>query len=286
MKHGFLLLDKPAGVTSHDCVAIARKELNERKIGHLGTLDPAATGLMVLAVGAKALKVIELFEKASKTYEATITFGTVSSTYDQDGVLAKVTLPKGFTEPSKLDIERVIADQFLGDITQVPPQHSAIHIDGERAYTLARKGLLVDMPQRQVHISSFAILEYSYPTLRVSIACSSGTYIRSLAHDLGQALHCGAYLTDLRRTRVGQWSVDFAVAPKQCGWSFVLPLKEVLDSLPSLDLSTTQWNALKVGQMIEVPIEYPMIGWYEGYPVTLLEPYSKNPELTKPRKVL
>jgi tRNA pseudouridine55 synthase len=286
MKHGFLLLDKPTEYTSHDCTAVARKTLHERKVGHIGTLDPMATGLMVLAVGTKALKVVELFEKTPKTYIATIQLGATSTTYDAQGHIEHTQLPAGFTVPTRQQIAMLIQQRFAGVITQVPPKYSAIHISGERAYDLARKGIDFVVPTRNVTIEQFTIIDYQYPELTVEIACSSGTYIRSLAHDLGELLHCGGYLTTLRRTQLGAWSVDFAVPLDAIGWSHVLPLTEVLDTLPSAQLTAEQWQAIGYGQTINHSVIYPTVGWFDGYPVVLLEPHKDDPTKTKARKVL
>jgi tRNA pseudouridine55 synthase len=285
MKHGFLLVDKPLAHTSHDIVAIARRTLHERKIGHLGTLDPAASGLMVLAIGAKALKTIELFEKASKTYLVTVTLGAVSSSYDADGVVEQQELPVGFVIPTEKQIEQCIAANFSGVITQVPPQHSAIHIAGTRAYELARKGIEVAMPERQVHIYSCSITSYAYPELTLKVECGSGTYIRSLANDLGVLLRCGGYVTMLRRLQLGSWSVDFAVPPESIGWSYVLPLHEVLDNFTKYMLTDAEFKTIGYGQSIPVRVRYPTIGWYNNYPVCMLEPLPDDTTRSKARKV-
>lgn len=283
MKHGFLLVDKPLGFSSHDVVAKVRKALFERKVGHLGTLDPAATGLMVLAVGTKALKTIELFEKADKTYEVTLRFGETSSTYDSEGVREVVTPPLGFVEPTQAAIEQCIAQHFNGVIVQQPPQHSAIHVDGVRAYQLARQGIEVTMPKRTVAIHSCTVLSYTYPELTLRIACSSGTYIRSFAHDLGQLLRCGAYVTQLRRTHLGSWSVEFAIPIDVIGWSYVQPLREVLDCFSQYILTDEEWQKVQHGQYIPANVTYPTIAWHNEYPVALLEP--KDSVFAKARKV-
>ncbi len=190
MRHGFLLIDKPEGPTSHDCVAQVRHILHERKVGHLGTLDPAANGLLVMAVGAKALKVVELFNNLNKEYEATVCFGAVSSTYDREGVIEEVTLQPGVEVPDELAIRNVIKDRFLGKVEQVPPAASAIKIGGERAYRKMRRGKGVKLSSREVEITACDILSYDYPDLHLRVACGSGTYIRSLANDLGHLRRC------------------------------------------------------------------------------------------------
>lgn len=285
MKHGFLLVDKPAGHTSHDVVAIVRKRLSERKVGHLGTLDPAATGLMVVAVGAKALKIVELFEKSDKEYIATIKFGTTSDTYDREGILTETPLNIGQNPSDILAIEQSIASNFIGDVTQVPPVHSAIHINGKRAYERARQGEQFTMPSRDVHIHYCSIESYEYPTLVLRVACSSGTYIRSLAHDLGQSLRQGSYLADLRRTKLDRWSVELAVPPDMVAFSDVMPLKEILLDTNKVELTDEQWAKIQHGQAIEKTVTNNTIAWYNELPVALLKPMTDSPAECRARKV-
>lgn len=270
MRHGFLLIDKPAGFTSHDVVAVVRRTLHERAAGHLGTLDPAATGLMVVAVGRKALKVVELFNELDKEYEADVQFGAVSTTYDREGEVEIINAPKGWNPPEQAEIQRLIHDRFTGVIKQIPPAYSAISIGGERAYKKAREGKQVDLPARSVNIEECSILRYAYPELTLRVRCGSGTYIRSLAHDLGQLMHCGAYLKGLRRTKIGSWSVDAAKEAEKIIWTDVLPLKEVLVGLPRRDLTADEYDDLRCGRNIEAEVEPKTIGWFEDLPVALL----------------
>lgn len=284
MRHGFLLIDKPRGQTSHDTVAIARRILGERKIGHIGTLDPGATGLLVLAVGAKALKAVEFFGGLTKSYEMDVRFGEVSSTYDMDGVIEPVTPKPGRPEPSEIDVRRAIDDRFVGKIAQVPPAHSAVHVNGRRAYDLARQGKEVNMPARTVSISRCVITKFAYPDLRLSVDCGSGTYMRSLAHDLGQMLHVGAYVSALRRTAVGEWKVADACAPDDMSWRSVLPLKDVLSALPGIQVTPQEAEDLRFGRRIRREVSGDVFAWSEGLPIAVLEP-AGNGE-AKPRKVL
>lgn len=210
MTDGIILIDKPAGLTSFGVVARVRRQLGERnglkkmKVGHTGTLDPFATGLMILVVG-KECKKAGLYSKRDKVYEATIRLGEVSSTGDPEGELRTVSS----RQPDKAEVEAALA-QFRGDIEQAPPAYSAIKIDGQRAYKLARKGEVVEIPKRQVTVHELTLLDYQYPELRVRVHVSSGTYIRSLAEDIGAALGVGAYCTQLRRTSIDHWTVDEA----------------------------------------------------------------------------
>ncbi len=290
MRHGFLLIDKPRGPTSHDIVAMVRRELHERSIGHLGTLDPMADGLLVLAVGAKALKVVELFGKAEKEYEAEVRLGQVSSTYDKEGTVSSVDLKPGWVPPDDASKIRVVIEQrFLGRIKQVPPDFSAVSIGGERAYRKARRGEGIDMPERDVDVLACDILSYQYPSITLRIRCSSGTYIRSIANDLGQALGCGGYLHALRRTKVGTWSVDDSVRAANVAWTDVIPLKDILVDLPGLELQSSQWDELRFGRSFQgdMPDASPcLIAWHDGLPVALVEKDPKQSGMLKPRKVL
>lgn len=286
MRHGFLLIDKPTGITSHDVVYRVRKSLHEKDIGHLGTLDPAASGLMVLAVGSKALKVIEYFNGLTKEYEAGVRFGAISSTYDAEGILEPVTMKPGVKAPTIEDIRRVILEKFTGNIEQVPPAHSAVHIAGQRAYELARKGQIVEMPTRKVEIHACDILNFTYPNLSLRVACSSGTYIRSLAHDLGHTLRCGAYLSALKRTKVGEWSVKDAAALDSVNWTNIMRLKEVLKSFPAIELTDDEAAKIRQGQRIPRTVEPGTIGWHHDLPIVVLFPYRLDAGLAQPKKVL
>lgn len=286
MRHGFLLINKPVGITSHDAVAIVRRRLSESKIGHLGTLDPAAEGLLVLAVGAKALKVIELFMHLSKEYEALVHFGAQSSTYDREGVIEEWQPVAGWREPDLLAIRTVIEQRFLGKIQQVPPAHSAVKVGGERAYRKARQGRGIDLPSREVEVVACAIEHYAYPELTLRVRCGSGTYIRSLAHDLGQVLHCGGYLKALRRTRVGEWELTDAVPPEEAAWTKVIPLKEVMAKQTCVELSDAQAADIRFGRAIPLEVEKDAIGWNGGLPIAILIPMKDGTRNCRARKVL
>lgn len=206
IKDGILLIDKPAGMTSFGVVARVRRVLSERagkkiKVGHTGTLDPFATGLMILVTG-KECKNAGLYTKLDKVYEATIRLGEVSSTGDPEGEITKVS----DVVPTRQTVEAVL-QQFVGEIKQTPPAYSAIKINGQRAYKRARKGELIEMPTRTVTVYSIDLLDYSYPELKIRAHVSSGTYIRTLAQDIGTALHTGAYCMTLRRIRIAAFDI-------------------------------------------------------------------------------
>ena len=286
MRHGFLLIDKAKGPTSHDVVSVVRRTLSERGVGHLGTLDPAASGLLVLAVGAKALKVVEFFSGLEKEYLADIRFGAVSTTYDAEGVIEKVPAKPGWNAPDKGTVDRAIRQRFVGKIQQVPPSHSAVHIAGVRAYDLARKGVEVEMPKRSVEIHACELVSYQFPHLRLRVRVSSGTYIRSLAHDLGDVLRCGGYLADLRRTKVGDWSVEDAVTADVATWTDVRPLKDVLVGLPRVDVSSSEAENLRFGRKIPREVSAGTWAWYDGLPIAVLVPAKDGSRMAQPRKVL
>ena len=286
MRHGFLLIDKPTGPTSHGVVSQIRRSLHEPSVGHLGTLDPAASGLLVLAIGAKALKVIEFFQDLSKEYEASIRFGAVSSTYDREGAIEAVKPKPGWQVPDELKLRRIIEDRLTGDIAQIPPAFSAIHIDGKRAHELARRGNYVHLPARPVHIEKCDILTYEFPHLSLRIACGSGTYIRSLAHDLGQLSGFGAYLDNLRRTRVGGWRIEDAHSPESAAWGDVIPLKDVLSAFNAIEVTDGEEKDIRCGKNIQREVKAETFAWHDGLPIAVLVPSKDGSRTAHPRKVL
>jgi tRNA pseudouridine55 synthase len=203
-----ILADKPAGISSFGVVARVRRQLSEQagrkiKVGHTGTLDPFATGLMILLSGTFTRRAGE-FSKLDKVYEATIRLGAISSTGDPEGEITEQLVQD---IPSEQQVRQTIKT-FLGKITQTPPVFSAIKINGQRAYKLARAGQAVEMPSREVEIYSIELLSYEYPHIKIRAHVSSGTYIRTLAQDIGDLLGTGAYVTKLRRTKVGSYDID------------------------------------------------------------------------------
>ena len=209
---GALLVDKPAGPTSHDVVGAIRRRFQISKVGHCGTLDPNATGLLVIVLG-RGTKLSERLMSDDKTYEGAIKFGETTNSYDSDGELV-ASLP---VPPLSLDQLNDAATAFIGDQMQLPPMVSAIKKDGVPLYKLARKGIEVERKERLIHIYSFRFTAYSEPLAHFRVACTKGTYVRTLAHDLGQKLGCGAHLAALRRISAGKFDVVDA-----------LPLDQVL----------------------------------------------------------
>ena len=204
---GFLLVDKPSGPTSHDVVDMIRKATGIRKVGHAGTLDPFATGLLIMAIG-KATKKIQQFVGLDKTYEAELRLGATSDTMDRTGKIT--TTGSDPKVPRLAEVEKIL-EGFRGEIMQTPPMYSAKKIGGKKLYELARQGKTVERQARKIMIHGLTMLEYEWPTLKLRISVSSGTYIRSLAHDIGEALGCGAYLVELRRTAIAQYRIEEAI---------------------------------------------------------------------------
>ncbi len=205
-----LLINKPLEWTSFDVVRKIRNTIKIKKVGHAGTLDPLATGLLILCTG-KFTKRINEYMAREKEYTGTFTFGATTPTYDLESE------PTGFKDYSSVTPEQlaVIAQQFTGDLLQVPPMHSAIKKDGVRVYELARKGQTIELEPRKIVIKEFEFTKIELPVVHFRVVCSTGTYIRSLANDVGQAAGCGAYLSSLCRTRIGEFTLDKSMTMDQ-----------------------------------------------------------------------
>jgi tRNA pseudouridine55 synthase len=214
---GALLVDKPQGPTSHDVVDRVRRRFGLKKVGHAGTLDPNATGLLLLLLG-RGTKLSDKLMSADKVYEGTLKLGETTNTYDADGeVTATAPVP-----PLSVEQLNAVAEAFVGDLMQTPPMVSAAKVGGVPLYKLARKGLEVERKPRLVHIYTFRFTAYQEPIGTFRVACTKGTYVRSLAHELGQKLGCGAHLATLRRTESGRFSVADAT-----------PLAQLLELTPA-----------------------------------------------------
>ena len=288
---GILIVDKPSGMTSHDVVAIIRKGTGLRRIGHTGTLDPRASGVLVILIGP-AVRLSEYLVSDQKGYEAMIRFGSVSDTYDGDGKVVQT----GHEAPEDEEEIMDAMSDFLGEIVQVPPAYSAIKIHGQRAYDLARKGQEVNLNARKVTIYSFDFIEYARPDLTADISCSSGTYIRSIAHDLGQKLGCGAYLSGLRRTLSGNFSLRDAVplatlqkSFEEGNWyQYLIPAAEALNEYEEVFLDMdTEADILHGRRIPAEPGTHEAMGKAvseQGELIALLE-YMPETKEWKPRKV-
>jgi tRNA pseudouridine55 synthase len=211
----FLLINKPEGWTSFDAVGYIRNRIKRTdpkhkniKVGHAGTLDPFATGLLIIGVGRDATKRLDEFKKLPKTYLATLHLGATSNTDDKTGEIKP-------TSDSQPDLEEVKATlkQFLGKQLQIPPMFSAKKIDGQRLYKLARKGEEIKREPSEIEIYGLELIEYSYPLLKIKVSCSTGTYIRTLARDIGEKLRVGAYCEELTRTSIGEYDLNSALDP-------------------------------------------------------------------------
>lgn len=242
MIDGFINLNKPAEMTSHDAVNIVRKIFSTKKVGHAGTLDPAAVGVLPIAVG-HATKFIEFISDFDKTYRAEILFGVSTTTGDFEGEI--VSKAENIQIPSQDALKTILA-RFTGQIEQTPPKHSAIKINGRKAYDLARKNIDFEMPRRLVKINKIEILRVEENILTLEIDCSKGTYIRSLAVDIGESLNLPATLKFLQRVRVGNFNLNDAATfddLKNDGEKFLLPVDSCLNHLKKFNLAERRIKA-------------------------------------------
>ncbi|MFQ3587081.1 MAG: tRNA pseudouridine(55) synthase TruB [Fimbriimonadaceae bacterium] len=238
-------------MTSHDVVDVVRRRVGTRRVGHAGTLDPMATGLLVVAVGP-ATRFLQYLSLEPKEYTGEIVFGRESTTQDAEGELSE---PKPV--PSDLEAALLgVLPRFLGLIEQIPPAFSAVKVGGKPLYKYARTGQEVERAPRSVHIGEIEILESGADRTRFRVRCSGGTYVRTLAHDLGRALGCGAYLNELRRTRAGRFHVGQALSMDEISAERLMPLAEALAPMPSVALSPLEEAAIRQGRRI--PIEEPI----------------------------
>ena len=228
---GVLLVDKEPGMTSHDVVAIARRQLGIKKIGHCGTLDPMATGLLMLVVG-RATKIQDLLMSEDKEYVGTITLGQVTGTQDKEGEVVEEHSVEGIDE-AKI---REAFEHFTGDFEQIPPMVSAIKKDGVPLYKLARKGKVVKRDPRPVRVNRYEVTRIELPEVDFVVDCSKGFYVRTYAHDIGQDLGCGAHLTALRRTRSGKFHVDGAMTASELKEASAEEIQSRLISLAQISL--------------------------------------------------
>ncbi len=252
---GFLNLNKPLRWTSHDVVARVRHRYQaltgSRKVGHAGTLDPLASGVLVLCLG-KATRLSSYIMRSRKQYRAQITLGKTTTSYDAEGDVVTIADAGKITIA---DIQRVLPP-FIGDIQQIPPMYSAVKVAGQKLYQLARQGKSVERKARQVHIHSIEILSWNHPVLEVDVHCSSGTYIRSLAHDIGGALAVGGYLSALRRVASGVFKIGDSISLDRLmdgdEWlGQIISPHAALKDQPCLTLNASEIQRIKQGQFIQ-----------------------------------
>lgn len=243
---GILVVNKPSGMTSHDVVAQVRKKLDTRKVGHVGTLDPLATGVLVLCVG-KALKLAEFLVGSSKSYRAVAMLGATSSTGDAEGAIESVIsrelpFPKNFLEAELVKLE--------GVQKQTPSKYSAVKIKGVPAHRRVRRGEDFEVPERVVEVMAVHFIRFQWPELEFKVKCSSGTYVRSLIETLGENLKCGAYMSALKRTRSGGFTLRDAVELEDVCESDLLPMVRGVEHLPRIKVTDPEIEKLRQGQVI------------------------------------
>lgn len=240
MTDGLLLIDKPKGITSHDAIADIRRALGVRRVGHAGTLDPMATGLLLVGVG-RATRLLRFLGDLDKEYEGTGRLGVETDTLDAEGGVVRTT-------DVKVDEQGLATAMagLTGQIEQVPPAFSAVKVGGRKLYEAARKGQTMEAPPRRVHIATFDLLRFEPPDFDFRVVCSSGTYVRVLVADAGARLGCGAHLTRLVRTRIGPFPVVDAVAPTSPGTP--LPIERAVAHLPRVDLNAEEAAAGRHGR--------------------------------------
>ena len=251
MINGFVVIDKPAGITSHDVVSRVRRILGTRKVGHTGTLDPFATGVLPVAVN-DGTKAIPFLDEGSKTYEALLRLGVTTDTLDMTGSVLSESDPTNITQ----ELFTSCLPGFTGAITQIPPMYSAIKQGGQPLYKLARQGVEVERKARDIEIYSLELLSFDFPHAAIRVVCSRGTYIRTLADDIGRKLGCGAALQELRRTASGPFCIDGAVtlveleaaAGEGKAEEVCLSPMAVLEHLPEIPLTAAGVEGLRFGR--------------------------------------
>ncbi|MGH2554676.1 MAG: tRNA pseudouridine(55) synthase TruB [Actinomycetota bacterium] len=240
---GFLLIDKPAGITSHDAVDAIRRALGTRKVGHAGTLDPLATGLLLMGVG-RATRLLRFLGDLAKVYEGAGLLGIETTTLDAEGDEVRRS------PVVRVDEEALNAalSGFVGDIEQVPPAYSAVKVGGRKLYEAARRGQEVEAPRRNVHVDAFELLRFESPRFEFGVRCSAGTYVRSLVADVGRVLGCGAHVVALRRTAIGPYRVEDASPPEAPGP--LLPLERAVEHLEAVVLTEGEARAAAHGTIL------------------------------------
>lgn len=264
---GIILVQKEIGRTSHDVVDAIRRKFGTRRVGHAGTLDPLATGLLVVAIGP-ATRFLQYLPLEPKEYVAEIVFGRGTSTYDLEGE----TIHEGGVPADLPDAIEHAIPKFKGLISQLPPMYSAVKIDGKPLYHYARQGKEVEREPRNVHIDVFDIHPISPSKVEARIVCSGGTYIRSLAHDLGMEIGCGAHLAKLHRTKVGRFADTEATLIEDASPNMLVPLKEALAPMTMVQLNEVQVQHIREGRQIEDPQDRGIAESSDRPIVALLDP--------------
>lgn len=216
MNEGILLVNKPSGITSHDVVSKVRKHFNMKRVGHAGTLDPLATGLLIMLLG-RSTKLFDKFVGFDKAYRATMILGRTTDSADTEGAVISEKPYDGVTQS---DVEKIFTE-FLGKGKQIPPMYSAVKHKGKKLYELARKGITVERQARDIEIYSLKLLDFKLPFVEFYLECSTGTYVRQLAEDIGVRLECGACISQIERTKVGQFTIDDAIGIKDLDESHI-----------------------------------------------------------------
>lgn len=250
---GVLVVDKPIGMTSHDVVQAIRVGTGIRRAGHTGTLDPRASGVLVVLIGP-AVRLSEYVSASDKRYQAIIRLGGTTDTFDADGRFTRAEQPVNITEEQ---FEATLK-QFEGEIIQTPPPYSAVKVQGRKAYEMAREGEPVDLEPRKIQVYHLEVLEWTPPEVVIDVHCSSGTYVRSLANDLGAALGCGAYLVGLRRTKSGRFSLRDAIPLRKLqeafhagNWyQYLIPAAEALADWPAVELNPDEVEEVRHGHRV------------------------------------
>jgi tRNA pseudouridine55 synthase len=253
---GILVVDKPTGMTSHDVVQAIRNGTGIKRAGHTGTLDPRASGVLVILIGP-AVRLSEYISASDKRYQAIIRLGATTDTFDADGRFTNNAAPQAPINISEEQFEEALK-KFVGRIEQTPPPYSAVKVQGRRAYDMARQGEEVELEPRIIDVYHLEVLEWAPPEVVIDVHCSSGTYVRSLANDLGNVLGCGAYLTGLRRTKSGRFSLRDATPLRKLqeafnagNWyQYLIPAAEGLADWPGVELDPDQVEAIKHGHRI------------------------------------
>ena len=293
--NGFLLVDKEKGLNSFKLVMALRRIANQKRVGYAGTLDPLATGLMIMALG-EYTKLLPYLEAKDKVYRVDVLLGKISDTFDAEGQVEDG--PKLEKPPTEEEINELLKKEFTGKLEQIPPRFSAIQIAGQRAYDMARKGEDFQMKARKVEIFSLKIVKYDFPVLTLEVHCSSGTYIRSLAHDLGERLGCGGMVAELRRIAVGILLMDSGETSNMIKKleqmnaanlveSFADP-RLVFAGMKQVGLEDSDYEILARGNFVENRAGLtgePVLAFWKGLPVGILETIEGNEKLKFSRKL-